>query len=282
MSRDFFSGRTAIIVTKHEKEKAIAPVLGSRLNLTCLPFTQFDTDLLGTFTGEKERLLDVKDVLRQKCYAGLDQSSFEIVIASEGSFFTHPYLWFQQCDDENILIIDRKNGIEIMVHEMSTETNHAYRIVDQWDELYRFAVASGFPEHGLILRPAKNSYQQQEKGIHDLALLKKAFENIRALFGTVYVETDMRASHNPMRMKVIQKAAHKLCDTISSLCPICQWPGFTSVDYKTGLPCRECDYPTQSILSVIHKCQNCQYTDERFHPKGKKWEDPQYCDQCNP
>lgn len=282
MSAPSFSGRNAVIVTKHGKEHVMAPIFNARLQLSCEVNRVFDTDQLGCFSGEIRRENDVQDVLRKKCLAGLEDPKFDIAIANEGSFYPHPQIWFRSCNEERIMLLDKKNNLEITAHTLSLETNHAGKEIHHWEELLQFAEASGFPSHGLILRPGAQQYDHQIKGIRDLSYLSEVFQNMMGTHGAVYAETDMRAHVNPGRMKVIETTAQKLCDKILSLCPICQWPGFSISDYKTGLPCSECEYPTQSILSVMYECNHCHHTKEELYPKGKKVEDPQYCDQCNP
>jgi hypothetical protein len=53
-----FKGRKLIIATKHKKEIVIAPILEKGLGVKCFTDETFDTDRLGTFTGEIERKLD--------------------------------------------------------------------------------------------------------------------------------------------------------------------------------------------------------------------------------
>lgn len=92
----------------------------------------------------------------------------------------------------------------------------------------------------------------------------------------------MRAMYNPTRMSVIEKATGKLLDKINSQCPSCNMPGFDITDTKRGLPCSWCGNPTRSIVSVISRCKHCGYEMEKKYPDNKKFEDPMYCDECNP
>ena len=43
-----FQGRELLIVTKHEKEKVISPILERELGVKCVVTDNFDTDILGT------------------------------------------------------------------------------------------------------------------------------------------------------------------------------------------------------------------------------------------
>ncbi len=50
-----FNNRKLVIATKHEKQIVIAPLLEKELGVRCVVAKNFDTDVLGTFTGEVER-----------------------------------------------------------------------------------------------------------------------------------------------------------------------------------------------------------------------------------
>lgn len=53
-----FKGRRLIIATKHKKENVIAPILEKELGVICFTHPDLDTDELGTFSGEIERMMD--------------------------------------------------------------------------------------------------------------------------------------------------------------------------------------------------------------------------------
>jgi hypothetical protein len=99
---------------------------------------------------------------------------------------------------------------------------------------------------------------------------------------SVFVETDMRAMFNPSRQKVILAAAKKLLGILKNQCPVCQFPGFSPVESKDGLPCSLCELPTFSALSHIYRCQKCGAEEEKMYPNGKLVEDPTFCPWCNP
>jgi hypothetical protein len=92
-----FKGRSLVIATKHEKEKVITPLLEEALGVVCFIPEGFDTDTLGTFTGEIERKLDPISTARQKCLMAMKVSNCDLGIASEGSFGPHPSLFFCKC-----------------------------------------------------------------------------------------------------------------------------------------------------------------------------------------
>jgi hypothetical protein len=277
-----FNGRSLVVATKHEKEKVIAPILEKELGVKCFVASNFDTDELGTFTGEVERKYDPLTTVKNKCLLAMEINNCDLAIASEGSFGPHPSLYFIPANDELLLFIDKKNSVEIIARELSTETNFNSASIKTKQELNEFSAKANFPSHGLILRPAKDDFTQIVKGITNIEKLNRAFNYFISNFGSAFIETDMRAMYNPSRMKVIERAAIKLVEKINSLCPNCSMPGFEITNTQKGLPCNQCNFPTQSTFSYIYTCKKCFFIKEEKFPKGKLTEDPMYCDVCNP
>lgn len=277
-----FENRKLIIATKHKKETVIAPILEKGLGVKCFTDETFDTDILGTFTGEVERKLDPIATARQKCLMAMELSNSDLAVASEGSFGPHPTLFFIPADDEFLIFLDKKNNLEIIVRELSTQTNFNGQEIKSEKELLMFAEQVNFPTHALIIRKSKEENSDIYKGITDLAVLKKVFHDLDSKYTTFYVETDMRAMYNPTRMGVIAKATEKLVKKINSACPKCKSPGFGATDVKKGLECKLCGLPTQSTLSYIYSCLKCDFTKEEMYPHNKTSEDPMYCNYCNP
>jgi hypothetical protein len=277
-----FKNRKIIIATKHKKEQVIAPILENELGVKCFTDEAFDTDVLGTFTGEVERELDPISTAREKCLRAMKQNNCDLGLASEGSFGPHPTMFFVNADDEFLIFIDSKNNIEIIVRELSTSTNFNGKQIENQTELLEFVNKVGFPSHGLILRKSKEETADIHKGITDAEILKTTFELLHSKYKTVYAETDMRAMYNPTRMSVIEKATEKLVQKVKSTCLNCKMPGFGITDAKHGLECSLCGSPTNSILSYIYVCQHCKFTKEEIYPHKKTTEDPMYCDYCNP
>ena len=277
-----FNGRKLIIATKHKKESVIAPILEKGLGVRCFTDETFDTDTLGTFTGEIERKLDPVATARQKCLLAMELNKCDLGVASEGSFGAHPTLFYANADDEFLIFIDKKNNIEIVARELSMETNFNGSEIKNENDLLEFAESVKFPSHGLILRKSKAAHSDIIKGITKLQGLKEAFHLLYKQFNGVYVETDMRAMYNPSRMTVIENATKKLVAKVNSCCPQCNIPGFGVTDAKKGLECSLCGSATNSTLSYVYICQHCQFTKEVMYPHRKKTEDPMYCDYCNP
>ena len=273
----FFEGREICIATMHGKEKVIGPALQKAFKMK-YSVAAFDTDLLGTFSGEVERVLTPLEAAREKCRLALETDNAEIAIASEGSFGTHPTLYFMPSDEEILLLVDRKNDLEIAVKHTSLQTNYGYFSTESEEPVADFLKRVKFPSHALIVKTADFI----AKGIQSREQLDRAINACISLHGQYQLMTDMRAMYNPSRMRVIQEAMDKLIQKMQSQCPGCSRPGFGITDALKGLLCSTCSMPTRSVKTVIYSCEGCHYTEKADFPEGKTEEDPMFCDFCNP
>lgn len=277
-----FEGRRLLVATKHKKEEVIAPLFFDELGLSSFVLDDFDTDAFGTFTGEIEREGGPLDALRKKAYAAMSMAEVDLVVASEGSFGPHPSLYFVPAADEMLLFVDKKNDLEVLAREVTTETNFNSAEIKSEEELLDFAQKALFPSHALILSDAHASNPQYFKGITSKEELLKIFYDLRPSDNNILVQTDMRALYNPTRMKTIARACHKLIRNIVSQCPSCVTPGYNVTDVLDGLPCSLCGRPTNSTLAHQYVCRRCGYKELRYYPNLKLEEDPTFCDYCNP
>lgn len=284
---NIFDNQRALLVSIHGKEEAIAPVLKSEFNIDLEVSKNINTDEFGTFSGEVKRIHSQYETTKLKIAEAIKkhpQSS--LFIASEGSFNPHPEAPFITLNTELLLLIDRKNDIEIEAWYNSVNTNLAQAQIKSVNELNEFAQKIGFPQHGIILKADSQSpkYFYIYKGAKSIVDLKNYYNSIINISNniTVEAETDMRANFNPTRMKNISECATILVANMKSTCPQCEKPGFTIKSTKQGLPCKQCSMPTRSVLFAVYQCNNCKYVEEKKYPKGKHFEDPMYCDFCNP
>jgi hypothetical protein len=280
--KELFAGRTLVIATMHGKEQVLAPLLKEALGVEIIMPGVFNTDVVGTFTGETERILTPLDAALMKCKTAMELTGCDLAIASEGSFGPHPIIGFVSSDEELVVLVDEENNLQIAAKELSTITNFNGRLCSSYGEVKAFADEVFFPSHGLILRNGKNTHSPIVKGITDLQVLEKETASFLKSFGQVFVETDMRAMYNPSRLLVIEAAAKKLITKIFCGCPQCHAPGYDVVDFVSGLLCSNCGTSTKSTLAHIFKCVHCGMEEKKIYPHGKKEEDPMYCDVCNP
>ncbi len=275
---NFFSSDRVMLATMHGKETVIAPILERRLGWKVEHIPGLDTDRFGTFSGEIEREGSALEAARKKAKAALSATGATLVLASEGSFGPHPSVPFVASDHELLVLIDTVHQVEIQASVISIATNYAQKTLAEWSDLEQFAQSIGFPEHRLILK----SKCAMIKGIGSWPELSKYFTELRGEQDGVWVETDMRAMYNPMRMRVIGQAAEALADKLLSTCPSCSSPGFEIADIIPGLPCSLCHIPTTVAKAHLWACPRCGFSLEKSRPDGLLLADPGHCDWCNP
>ncbi|NJK62350.1 MAG: hypothetical protein HC921_06340 [Synechococcaceae cyanobacterium SM2_3_1] len=282
MNTVFFQDRTAVIATMHRKEQVIEPILTQSLGIRVQIPSDFNTDSLGTFTGEIPRPGSQIETARKKARMALQVTGHTLGIASEGSFGPHPFIPWEASDLELVVLLDLEHDLEIVGQALSTHTNYQQQAIRSWSEAEAFAQKVGFPEHGLIVRSLPD-LDRCVKGIILWETLSRTVEEfLSASQGLIRLETDMRALFNPTRMLVIEAATRDLVQKIQVPCPQCGCPGFGVTEKRSGLPCSLCHLPTANILKLICQCQKCQYREERLYPDGKTEADPATCSFCNP
>jgi hypothetical protein len=280
--QNYFEGRKIVIATKHEKEAVIGPVLKKEFGISYVIPHQLDTDLLGTFSGEIERVLTPIEAARKKCELAFEMSDADLAIGSEGSFGPYPTLYFMPSDEEYLVLVDRKNKLEIVVKFCSLQTNYGSYDAGSEEKLANFLQRVKFPSHALIVKDSPSNAQYIDKGIRTKSHLNRAIKYCNSHFSTYHILTDMRAMYNPTRMSIIQGLTGKLVEKMRSCCPSCSRPGFSVTDVIRGLECSCCSLPTKSVKSLIYTCEGCHYTKFQEYPEAKQSEDPMFCDYCNP
>ncbi|MFM7363261.1 MAG: DUF6671 family protein [Cuspidothrix sp.] len=286
MIKQLFHNRVAVIATMHHKEKVIAPILKESLGINIIVPENFNSDIFGTFTREIKRPDKQIATAKLKAKQALLMTGETIAIASEGSFSPHPSFPFIYANREVIVFLDQELDLEIIGEVFSTETNFNHQVINSLLEAEEFASRSGFPDHGLVVWFDKNDQQEIEiiKGINTKQKLADAvkFGLNNSLHGKLHIETDMRALHNPTRMKNIGIATQDLVQKINSQCPQCLTLGFTITDKIPGLPCQICSYPSSLTLAVVYKCKKCGFQQQKLFPNGQQFADPSLCEYCNP
>jgi hypothetical protein len=277
-----FQNRKIAIATMHGKEKVISPLLEQYFNASCYTVEGLNTDVLGTFTGEIERVDSPINTLRKKCLMALEKSNHEIVIGSEGSFGAHPIIGFARANEELVMLIDIKNNIEIVGSSLSLQTNFNGVNVVSLAEAIEFSKLSLFPSHALIIRNKERGSELIYKGITQMIDFKERVTDALHRYRSIWIETDMRAHLNPSRLAVIKEATADLINKMKSNCPSCAVPGFWIAEVNKGLPCSLCKLPTNSTLSHQYICVHCNFEQEQLFPNDRKEEDPMFCNFCNP
>ena len=280
------AGSLAVIATMHGKERVIGPLLTDGLGLACRVAEGLDTDRFGTFSRERARDGSALDAARAKAAAALALvPQARIAIASEGSFGPHPHIPFAPLGRELVLLVDRITGLEIVGQDTTLDARYAHVIVRSAQEAQTFAERIGFPEQALIVMGCAGEEPAPlialRKGITRPEDLAEAVAAAISQSSAAFIETDMRAHHNPTRMAAIARAGHDLVRRYLSRCPACAQPGFAVTERIAGLPCSWCGTPTALALADIFSCAACGHREER-RTAGPARADPGHCPRCNP
>lgn len=277
-----FQNRSAALGTMHGKEQVIAPLFQQEYQMAVIVPPGLNTDVWGTFTRDVERKGSPIESAKAKALKAMELTGLSLGIASEGSFSPYPIFPMLPMNEEIVLLIDLVNGLEIMGRALSYETNFNQRAVCNIEEAIIFAEQIGFPDHGLILSYFQAGEPKFIKGIRAEASLLAAIESAQTFTECFSLETDMRACHNPMRMKVIESATQNLLSNLKAECPLCHVPGFTLIGHHPGLPCAMCGFPTARPLSQVKKCSHCAYQGVEPIAESSETADPVECLVCNP
>jgi len=281
---NIFHNRSIVIATMHQKEKVIAPILSQELGLQVIVPQNFNTDQFGTFTREIKRAGDQLQAARKKAEAAMEITGADIAISSEGIFGAHPQVPLMQSNLELVLLIDKKNNLEIKGHHRTSETNLNSTLVLSVPEALKIAEEWGFPENGIIVRKSEkgklwiykdiDSFEKLERQVSQM--LKWPFTN------QVFIETDMRAHKNPLRMESIKKATEDLVKNLKSICPQCNFPGFVVTNIEKGLICKACRRATDLPAFEIYSCLKCKHEMKVKITKYGEFASAEYCEFCNP
>jgi hypothetical protein len=196
----------------------------------------------------------------------MDYYKWDLAIASEGSFGSHPAAFFSSADDELVILIDLKNNLEIVVRKVSLKTNFAGKEILDITTFLSFLDQIQFPSHKVILKSSSENPFEFFKEITNKEEAVSVFKNLLSKYPNVYVETDMRAINNPTRMKVIKEATENLIEKVQSCFVKCGFPGFSIVESVSGLPCSSCNSPTKSTLYNVMTCSKCNHTENNYFP----------------
>lgn len=277
-----YAGRRLALLTRHYKERAIAPVLEPALGCRIEVVSGYDTDRLGTFTRDIPRAGTQIEAARKKARIGMEFSGHPLGLASEGSFGPDPIAGWLPWNIEFLIFLDDERELEI-VGAAQGAADPVYVLADDWPVAESFARQTAFPAQHLVVRPDSENDPRIRKGIATWKQLKTAFAwaQDQSASGLVFIHTDLRAHANPARMNRIRLAAEDLLGRLVSCCPACGMPGFARVERIPGLPCGDCGAPTRETCAEVYGCLKCPYRQTRPHT-GPGYADASRCDVCNP
>ncbi|MEN9767046.1 MAG: hypothetical protein RLZZ32_1006 [Cyanobacteriota bacterium] len=271
------------LATRHGKEQALGlPLrwgLGAELQLA-----DVDTDQLGTFSGEIERIDDALATCRAKAQMGLAATGLTLGLASEASFGPHPAMPMLAVGQEILVFLDLDRDLCVVEQQLDWRTNFGHLLLESDQQLEAWLVRVRFPSHALIARPATANTGSLFKGLASRSALKEAINRCRAADpdGRVWLETDMRAHCNPTRMRAIRRLGAALVRRLRTPCPDCGAPGWGLKQTLPGLPCGACGLATELTLSERWSCSCCTFSQDLPRRDGLLRADPGQCLWCNP
>jgi hypothetical protein len=241
------------LLTQHNKAQALQP-LAERLGLELVLATGKNTDVLGTFTCERERQGTQLEAALTKARWACELTGARYGLGSEGSFGPDPHLGLVPWGVEIVAWWDAERRHAVHGVAQGGATNFRHRSVDSEAGLRAFAEEVGFPAHGLVIGRPEELWFDKEAADWDVLCARAA---PAWATGELWVETDMRAHRNPTRMRMIEAAGLALADRLAQACPACQAPGFGPVRGVPGARCEGCGLPTAAVRAEVLACGAC-------------------------
>ena len=271
----------AALGTMHGKAAALLPSFAN-IGVDLVVPNDLDTDAFGTFTGETKRQGTMLDAARAKARAAAQLTGLTIGIGSEGSYGPHPFVPFIPAGRELLVWHDTLSGLDI-IDMMIVETPcFADRDIKEIADAEDFLRAIDFPDQALVVS-AIGAELILAKGIRDQSTLLDATRRAISLSPTAQarLQTDMRAFMNPRRMVVIAKLGERFAKRLTTLCPVCNHPGWGWVGTRDELCCSACGCQTQLPSHDVMSCVAC-HAEQLVERSIGAEADPTFCPSCNP
>mgnify|MGYP000128349671 CR=1 FL=1 len=168
-----YLGKVVFLATQHGKGLVVAPEFQAALGMQVEELL-VDTDSLGTFTGEIERVGTPKEVVIAKARMAIAKSGNPFAIASEGSIGVDPFIPFINSDIEHMAFVDEVRGFSLVETIRSTEiVAHTIKVKAD-TPIDEFLSKADFPQHKLIIRSIESPTIFSIKGIDSHAQLKSS------------------------------------------------------------------------------------------------------------
>lgn len=251
---NLYDGIEIAMPTKHNKGKAIESAFKEYIDVK-INEIEVDTDVLGTFAGEVERVDTPLNTAIKKMEL---ISGFDFVIASEGSIGNDSNIPFLISDVEILTFKDIKQDLVIKEIFRSFEITAAHKEISPDEDISEFLQKADFPNHSIIVKASHLKEFPPIKGLRDMESLNSAISEVAKHSSLITLESDFRANHSPSRMRNIFRTAQKLAKRIATLCRNCGTPGFGVSSYQKGVICSECKLMnTEAISTEILSCIKC-------------------------
>lgn len=261
-----------VLATKHQKSRWIAPYL-EPLGYQVRESDAFDTDSLGTFSGEIARTCSPEQAALTKAKQACEYSNAAFGLGSEGSFGGGPYFGLVNFNTELLCLYQRDTNTAIYGHAagpfspISLPIEHHTTAQTIAEKLAKFE-----QQHWILTLP-----HTLEKGLSLDELLARFTYHLPS---SGKIIPDLRAMHSPERQTMIANAAKDLARRLTSFCPQCKAANFVIKKAIAGLICSQCSLPTKQVKHHLIACDHCQHS--CVVPSNNALADPTYCQICNP
>jgi len=211
-------GPPVLIATMHGKERVLAPQLAALGFLVLLP-VGYDTDALGTFSGDVRRQGTAFDAALEKARRACIATGIARAVASEGSYRPSQTLFPGANNAELMAFVDLERDfscIEYLTNLPTRFVKGRVRPDRHAAETVSLLAAMGWPTIKALVLPedpilgtrAENVF----KGIGDAETLRRAMEICASASadGLIHLETDLRAHMNPTRMAAVAQVGERL------------------------------------------------------------------------
>lgn len=213
------TGPHILIATMHGKEAVLGPILAALGFQVLLPMG-YDTDALGTFSGDVRRPGTAFEAALEKARRACDATGVARAVSSEGTYRPSQTLFPGARNAELLAFVDRENGFECVEYVTDTPTRFDKERVPpnvHAPEVRALLKMIGWPQTKVLVVPHDPGEgvvmpEWVFKGIGNERELAEAFE-ICAGYSTdgwVHLETDLRAHMNPSRMASIAMVGERL------------------------------------------------------------------------
>lgn len=211
-------GAPILIATMHGKEAVLAPPLAAMGFKVLLPLG-YDTDALGTFSGDVRRPGTAFEAGLEKARRACQITGVPRAISSEGSYRPCQTLFPGARNAELLSFVDIENGIEFVEYLTDLPTRFVKgRVPADIDapETRALLSAMGWPEIRAMVVPHDpgNGTMPEHvfKGIESADELREAMQHCARYTddGQVHLETDLRAHMNPTRMASVARVGQAL------------------------------------------------------------------------
>lgn len=219
-------GLPVLIATMHGKETVLAPPL-AELGFQVLLPVDYDTDMLGTFSGDVRRPGTAVEAALEKARRACIATGVPRAISSEGSYRPCQTLFPGARNVEILAFVDMENGQEVV--EVMTDLPTRFvkgRVPADFDapETQALLSAMGWPQVRAMIVPEDPGRgvvmpEWVFKGLADAASVIEALRVCAAhsADGQVHLESDLRAHMNPTRMASVARVGERLVQRLAGL-----------------------------------------------------------------